>query len=394
MEIGIDAICWWNRRGFGRFTRELLKALFAEPRGHRFCLFVDQPPAPEMDRRHVRVVRVGTRRTVTEAAVATDNRSPMDIWRFCRAVAAERLDVMFFPAVYSWFPVPGRSPPSVVTLHDAIAEHFPHLVFPDLRRRMLWSVKVRLACLQARRLLTVSNAALSEIVRYIGVAPDRIDVVCEGANAGFRPIADPERRAAARARAGLPQRLPFLIYVGGLAPHKNLGTLLDGLALAVQNTELSALQLALVGDPEGAGFHSNRDELQARVTNDPRLCGRVYFTGFVADGDLAALYSDAVAAVLPSVSEGFGLPVLEAMACGTPVLTANAGAAPEIAGEGGLQFAPLDPTAIADAIRRVVREPATREALARHALVRAGTYSWQRGARLTLDALERSVGSR
>ena len=118
------------------------------------------------------------------------------------------------------------------------------------------------------------------------------------------------------------------------------------------------------------------------------------FTGFVADDDLAALYSDAIAAVLPSVSEGFGLPALEAMACGTPVLTSDVGAAPEVVGNGGLSFDPFDPASIARAICRIVVEPETRATLARNARTRAEAYSWRKGARLTLEALERCVGAR
>ncbi len=136
MRIGIDASCWWNRRGFGRFTRELLKAMFASPKDHEFDLFVDHEPDPQMIDPRVRVIRVQTSRTVTESAVAASSRSVRDIWAFRRAVADQPLDVMFFPAVYSWFPV-RRGLPTVVTLNDAIAEHYPKLVFPDLRGRLL-----------------------------------------------------------------------------------------------------------------------------------------------------------------------------------------------------------------------------------------------------------------
>jgi glycosyltransferase involved in cell wall biosynthesis len=393
MDIGVDASCWWNQRGFGRFTRELLKAMFAEGSGHRFWLFIDQPPEPEMAHPDVQIVEVGARRPVTESAVAARHRSSWDLLHFCRALARSRLDVMFFPAVYSWFPVLKRIP-SVVTFHDAIAEHFPHLVFPNRQSRRLWSLKVRLARLQARRLLTVSQAARDEIVRYLAVDPSCIDVVCEGADHRFRPVHDAERRVAARLSAGLPTDEPFLIYVGGIAPHKNLGRLLDGFAIAATEPGLKKLHLALVGDPGGAGFHSNYGELLARTKTDARLVSRVHFTGFVADDVLAALYSDALAAVLPSVSEGFGLPVLEAMSCGTPVLTSDVGAAPEVAGDGGLRFDPADPSAIARTICTVAGDAERRAILAKRALARSGTYSWQRGAALALSTLERCARER
>ena len=387
MEIGGDATCWWNRRGFGRFTRELLTAMFAAPRGHRFCLFVDRPPEPGMERPGVRVVRVPVTRPVTAAAVADDRRSVRDVWRFGRAAAAEPLDVMFFPAVYSWFPVPGRVP-TAVTLHDAIAEHFPQLIFPDWRGRLFWSGKMRLASRLARRILTVSHAAREEIVRYVGVRPDRIDVICEGADARFRPVADPVRRAAARRAAGLPPDARLLLYVGAVAPHKNLGNLAAGFAEAVQQPGLEDVHLAIVGDPGGDGFHSSHGALVRQVEGDARLRGRVHFTGFVGDDDLAALYSDALATALPSFSEGFGLPVLESMACGTPVLTGDTGAAPEVAGGAGLTFDARDPAAIARQIRRAATDPATWEPLRAAAQARARHYSWERAAELTFASLE------
>lgn len=386
MRIGIDATCWWNRRGFGRFTRGLLQAMFATPRGHRFCLFVDQPPEPEMVHRDVQVVEVPTSRTVTKSAVAGDRRSLRDIRRFGRAVAAEPLDLMFFPAVYSWFPV-SRRIPTILTLHDAIAEHFPGLIFPDWTGRLFWSLKMQLACHRASHIITVSHAAKQEIVQYIGVRPEKIDVICEGVDPRFRPVTAGERRAAARRNAGIPADGRLLLYVGAVAPHKNLSNLLTGFAeIAPRMTDL---RLAIVGDPGGDGFHSNYQELVAQADTDARLRGRVHFTGFVADDDLAALYSEAIATILPSFSEGFGLPALEALACGTPVLASHAGAVAEVIGAAGLTFDPHNPSEIGQRIYRIANEPATLASLRRNAIERARDYSWSKAAELALTSLER-----
>jgi len=386
MRIGVDASCWSSRRGFGRFTRGLLQAMFAAPRGHSFCLFVDQAPALETTHPNVQVIEVPTSRAVTKSAVAGDRRSLRDIHRFTRAAARETVDVMFFPAVYSWFPTSHRVP-TVVTLHDAIAERFPHLVFPDRMGRLFWWLKMWLACRTASRIITVSQAAKQEIVDYIGILPDRIDVICEGVDSRFVPITAGERRAAARHRAGIPPEGRLILNVNGIAPHKNLSNLLT--AFAEVAPLVLDLHLVIAGDPKGDGFHSNYQDLVIQAENDPRLHGRVHFTGFVADDDLVALYSDALAIVLPSLSEGFGLPALEALACGTPVLASKAGAVAEVIGSAGLIFDPHSPSEIGQQIHQLASAPKTLAKLRQAALERARHYSWSRAAELTLTSLER-----
>ncbi|MDP9096040.1 MAG: glycosyltransferase family 4 protein [Pseudomonadota bacterium] len=394
MEIGIDGTCWWNRRGFGRFTRELLTAMIAAPGEHRFRLFIDRPPAPEMQQPHVKVVQVQTSQLVTEAAVNDGRRSARDLWRFSRVVSTSPIDLMFFPAVYSWFPVFGRCP-TAVTLHDAIAEHFPALVFPSRRDRLFWMLKVQAARRVAGRLITVSEAAKQEIIRYVGAPASKIDVICEGAGACFRPVQDPARRQAARAAAGLPLDRRLLLFVGGVAPQKNLSNLLAGFALAASQAGVEDVDLAIVGDPGGDGFVSTYGAVEHQVENDPRLRNRVRFTGFVADPDLAALYSDALATVLPAVSEGFGLPALESMACGTPVLTSNVGAAPEVAGGTGLTFDPYDAADVGRQIHRAATDRDFWFACRAAAIQRSQHYSWEKAAALTMRSLEAAhVGRR
>lgn len=392
MRIGIDATCWWSRRGFGRFTRGLVGALVEQPGDHRFCLFVDRPPEPEMLRPNVDIVRVNPSRPVTEAAVASGSRSVRDLWSFTRAVSREPLDLMYFPAVYSWFPTrPGL--PAVVTLHDAIAERFPALVFPGRKGRYLWNLKVRLARWQARRFMTVSAAAKAEIVQYLGIAADRIDVVSEAADPRFRRIAGAGALADARSRAGLPAQGRLIVYASGFAPHKNIAGLVLGYGRAQAMGGMDDVHLALVGDPEGGGFHSDHAQLLAQVQADPALRGRVHFTGYVSDEDLAALYSDALAAAIPSFSEGFGLSAVEAMACGTPLLASTAGAIPEVVGDAGLFFDPRDAAQMAGAIHRLATQRELLAELRAKARERSATFTWERAARLALAHLERAAAS-
>lgn len=387
MEIGIDATCWWNNRGFGRFTRELLTALFQLETRHHFVLFTDQPLQDLSAFNNVSVVQVPSSRPTTEAAVADSRRSIIDMIRMYRAVANTPLDIMFFPAVYSWYPVP-RGLPTMVTVHDAIAEHYPKLIFPRWRNRFFWALKVRLALASSERILTVSHAAKAEIIEYMGANADDIDVGSAAVTACFKQTHDSTAMLAARARAALPASAPIIVYVGGLAPHKNLDGLLDGFDKAVQSGRIADVHLALIGDFKGGGFLSNYEALHGRVIASPTLRGRVHFCGYVSDEDLVALYSSALAAAMPSFSEGFGLPAIEAMACSAPVLSSNQGSLPEVVGDAGLYFDPFDTDAISAVIIEIVENTALRDQLRANALTGARQFTWQRAATLTLQHLE------
>lgn len=387
LNIGIDATCWCNNRGFGRFTRELLTALFQLESHHHFHLFTDQDIAEVAAFSNVSVQLVKTSRPTTEAAVANDNRSPMDMLKMSRAVAATPLDLMFFPAVYSWYPVPGRLP-TMLTVMDAIAEHYPKLIFPNWKSRLFWSLKMKGALWNSDRVLTISNAAKEEIVKYIGVDESLIDVCSAAPNPRFRKVVDPQTLATARRSARLPADVPLLVYVGGLAPHKNLHGLLDGFEKAIVRGSAVDVHLALVGDFAGAGFYSNYEALTQRVANSSALCDRVHFTGYVSDEDLVSLYSSALAVAMPSFSEGFGLPAIEALACSTPLLSSERGSLPEVAGDAGVYFDPFDSDSIAAAIESIIEDAPLRERLAAAGAVRAREFTWQRAAGLTLGYLE------
>jgi glycosyltransferase involved in cell wall biosynthesis len=384
--IGVDATTWWNQRGFGRFTRGQLGAMLAEPRGHRFVLLLDREPAEEMLRPHVDIVRVPTSATVTDAAVADGNRRIRDVLAFSRAASSRPLDVFWFPAVYSWFPLrPGIA--AIVTFHDAIAEHFTDLVLPQLRGRLLWNLKVWLARRSARHIATVSQAAREEIVRYLHIPREKVSVILEATDARFGPVTDEGQRRAAREALGLPPAKRLILYVGGLAPHKNLAGLIDGFAKAVAYDALADVDLVLAGDPKGDGFHSNVEELHALV-KARALEDRVHFPGFVPDAILPALYSDAIVVAMPALSEGFGLPAAEAIACGTPVIATQGGAVAEVVGPAGLFFDPHDPDHIARIIGQVAADPAVLDRLKQQCLPRSAELSWANSGARMLDLLE------
>jgi glycosyltransferase involved in cell wall biosynthesis len=299
----------------------------------------------------------------------------------CRATARARLDVLWFPATYTYFPVWGVER-LVVTMHDALPMLHPELVFPTRRGRMAWALKERLAAWQADRVTTPSEASKGDLVRVYGLDASRVEVIPEAADPVFRTTADDDRSRDVLQRVGVPPGTPFLLYVGGLAPHKNLIRLIEAFAAAAPEPYL----LVLVGDP-GDVFHSHVPELHREVERH-EISKRTVFAGFVADSDLTYLYGRTHSLVQPSLLEGFGLPPVEAMACSSPVLYSQRGSLPEVVGDAGLAFDPLDVGSIAAAIARITADPELRADLAWRALARSSLFSWDETGRRLLASLE------
>ncbi len=388
MRVGVDVSCWNNSRGFGRFSREVLSRLFKLETVHRFVALADEDLDSRFDFPQVEVVQVGSRRRVVDVAVADDRRRVGDVLKFWNAARSQHLDAIYYPAVYSWFPPP-RGVKSIVTFHDAIAEHFPELVFPSARHRFLWNTKTWLARQSATRVVTVSRTARSEIVEFLGVPAGKIDVICEGASDLFHAVKEPTLNAEVRAKYALPVDQRLLVYVGGFAPHKNLLRLLDAFAYVLTQSGGDGLALVLVGDPGGAGFHSEYQAMIDRLRLAPELSERVFWTGYAPDEDLAVLLSNALGLILPSLSEGFGLPALEAMCCGTPVLGAKDGAVMEVAGKAGLAFDPFDPHSIAASILELATRPDLEARLRLATGEESARNTWEQSAGLLLATIDR-----
>ncbi len=267
-------------------------------------------------------------------------------------------------------------------MHDTMPLAHPELIFPNRRSRFLWGLKERYAARVADHVVTVSESARRDLIGWFRMPEDRVRVVPEGPSEAFRhtPPSPESDRILKQYHIRPDQR--FLLYVGGLSPHKNLRRLLEAFA-RVQAPEVA---LVLVGDL-GDVFLTHVPELRETVAR-LGLGRRVNFTGFVPDGDLAHLYSRAYALVQPSLAEGFGLPPVEAMACGTPVISSYAGSLPEIIGDAGRFFEPTDVSAIARALQAILNHPADRDELARQAVQRARQFTWSGCARALLDLFD------
>lgn len=376
MRIGVDACCWSNRRGFGRFTRELLKALIATDSSNEYWLFLDQQSSQVTDLPpKANLVIVPTTVSPVEAASASGHRSFRDLWAMTRAVSKHKLDLFFFPAIYSFFPILNRIP-IAITIHDMIPDDHPEAVFPDKRRLFFWKMKELAALRQTDVVVTVSNYSKQQILRHCRIKASRIRVISEAPGEAFTVLPENQETEQVLRTYGLEDRGRFLLYVGGISPHKNLRTLVDAFHLLIDDPDYTDVKLILVGDYKTDSFYSDYPALKAKV-EELHLTGRVLFTGFVDDADLATLYNAASLVVIPSLQEGFGLPAMEAMACGAPVVSSSAGSLPEVLGKAGCFFDPYSPNDIHKVIRTVLSDPALRESMKHAGLERAKQFRWE-----------------
>lgn len=382
MRIGFDGSCLANRRGFGRFTRQTLAALAEADHAHEFVVFVDRPSDAhvQISERFQRVV-VEVGEAPTQAASAAGRRRIGDMLAMGKAVARAKLDLMFFPATYSFFPV-WNVPRVVVTMHDTLALSLANLVFPTWQGRLAWKLKEHLASRWADRIVTVSEASRRELRTWFRLPERKISLMTEGPDPVFRPLADGPQSASVLRRYGIQPGSTFFLYVGGLSPHKNLPRLIEAFAQVASRD----VALVLVGDT-GDVFHTHVPVLREAVARYG-LGDRVVFTGFVPDDDLVHLYNRAYALVQPSLMEGFGLPPVEAMACGTPVLASTAGSLPEVVGEAGKFFEPTDIPGMASTLEGFLSRPGERDVLARSALLRSARFTWNEAARMLLQCFD------
>lgn len=352
---------------------------------HRFVCFGDRRAfdAFTLDAPNVEYVVVALDASPTVAAAADGARSLADMLRLTRAVWHVSPDVFFSPSVYTYFPLPPGQR-AVVTIHDAIAERFPELTLPSPRARLFWKLKVSLALWQSRMVLTVSDYSARDIARVLGVAPSRIRVAVEAPAEAYVPVSLELAKAEARI-VGVPDGAPWFTYVGGFNPHKRLDLIIRAHA-AVVRASARPPHLLLVGATSGDVFFGELGKLRAMVA-ECATEGLVHWTGFVPDETLRALHAGAVATLLPSECEGFGLPAVEAAACGTPVIATTESPLPELLAGGGLFVSPGDEGALTTAMRRLLNDRELQAACGTTALARARALNWDIAARAALGAL-------
>jgi alpha-1,3-rhamnosyl/mannosyltransferase len=395
VRIGVDGACLANGRGYGRFTRELLAQLLVTAPEHQFVIYADRETAEraELDAPNMSVVDVSQSMSPAQAAAADGYRSPGDMLQLTRAVWRDRPDVFWSPSVYTYFPLPPRQR-ALITIHDTITERFPELTMPSRRARLFWQAKVRLALWQASLILTVSEFAAREIEEILGVPRARLRVAGEAAASTFRPSTATETLDAAR-RAGIADGVPWFTYVGGFTPHKHVDVIVRAHAALVREATERGVPvplLVLVGTMSADNFHGVGAGIREAIAE----CGTerfVKWAGYVPDEELRHLLTGTSALLIPSENEGFGLPAVEAAACGAPVVATTASPLPELLAGGGYFVAPRDLPALTHAMRELL-DPSERERRGHAALECASRLTWRASAQATLSALHDTLTPR
>ncbi len=357
MRIGIDAHHLNGKhQGSRTYLLQLIRALNQEKNdGDELWIYSFEPDATR-----ALVAGAGEHRRVFPQSAKL--RLPIVV-PFLEIV--HRLDLF-----HSQYIVPPLSAiPEVVTIHDVLFETHPDLFEDAFSSRS--THLIRRSARRAKAVLTVSEFSKQAILDNYGIPESRIFVTTNAVDPErFHVLAEPP--ASLRERYRLEK--PFVLSVGRLEPRKNLERLIRAFARAE-----SEVDLVVVGTPD---FRYQR-VVEAAEKLDP---GRLHFLGPVPDDDLPGLYNLSEALAYPSLVEGFGMPVLEAMACGTPVLTTRRGALPEVAGEAALYVDPLDEESITDGLDRILSDSELRARLVRDGIARAGEFRWDATARETLTA--------
>lgn len=374
--IGLDYTAALHQSaGIGRYTRELVQALAANPAEFAYHLFVADAgkvarpalPGPNFSWQPSRL----TERWL--ARLWFRLRLPLWIESWTGPLDLFHAPDFFLPPVR-----PGT--PTLLTVHDLSFVREPETVMPGMTRHLnQW---VPRSARRADHVIAVSEATRRDLIELYQIPADKITVLYHGISTHFKPVEQADRLAAVRQKYGLGER-PFILSVGTIQPRKNYRRLIQAFAHLDES-----MALVIVGSK---GWHY--EDVFEEVARQG-LTERVHFPGFVDDADLPALYSAASLFVYPSLYEGFGLPALEAMACGTPVVASHQSALPEVVGEAGLLVNPRDVDALAAAMSQLLADTELRQKFAHAGQIRAASFTWPDMAAKLLALYRQLIESR
>lgn len=370
MRIAIDASTISTQGGPRTYVLGLLDALLSIDHDNEYVVFYNDP------------CHLG--RFPKAKEIVLPGKTPLArLWRehllLPLACRRERVDLLHCPksAIPYFLPCP-----TVVTLHDLIPLRHPET--EKRAARLYWRLQIPIAARRSSFIITDSEHARQEIIEDFQVAPQRIKAIMLGFNPAMLEPRLPADAAVVRGRYGLPEG--YILYVGTIQPRKNIDTLIEAYAQLRSGRDRMP-KLVIVGR-KGWLY----DRLFARIA-ELGLVDEIIFTGFVPDEDLPYLYDGAVLFAYLSFFEGFGLPPLEAMACGVPVVTSDTTSLPEVVGDAGIAVPPADVTGVAGAIARILDDAELARSLGERGRERARLFSWDAAARETL-AIYRSLAGK
>jgi glycosyltransferase involved in cell wall biosynthesis len=406
MKIGIDYTSAATQgAGIGRYTRELMRALLALPSDHRYSFYYashNRIDESKIENRKSKIRRL-----------PIHDKWLMRVWHRLRIpipveLIVGKVDLFHSPD----FTLPPTLPgvPTLLTVHDLSFVRDPDSAWPSLRAFL--NKAVPRSVKRATHVLADSQATKDDLIELFGTPTEKITVLYSGVDARFAPVRDRAEIDRVCNKYQLPR--PFILSVGTLQPRKNYGRLVEAFGQIVQHPERNAVKSK--DADRVTESHSSTSPLRGSTQNAYHLViaggkgwlyesifeqvqrsgleGRVHFPGFVDDADLPALYSAADLFAYVSLYEGFGLPLLEAMACGTPVVGSSASSLPEVIGEAGLQVDPRSVDDIARALRQMMDQPELRERSIGLGLERVKLFTWDKAARELLTIYDRVVLNR
>lgn len=376
MRIGFDArLVYYQQAGIGQYILHLLHGLAR--------LFQPGGDGQALDGYELWVLRsrkappLELPNWVHQAKVWTPSHHRLESAAVRTELLGKRLALLHSP---DFIPPFGGRFRSVITIHDLNFLYYPQFLTPESAR---YYGQIDRAVKCADHILTDSFWTRDDVINRLHVPSERVTAVHLAANPVFRPITDRQEVRQTTTRYGLPQG--FIIFVGTLEPRKNLPTLLK--AIRQLHDRGNNVHLAIVGR-KGWLY----EEIFSTVT-ELKLTEHVHFLENVSDKDLARLYNAAGCLALPSYYEGFGLPPLEAMACGTPVVVSDRGSLPEVVGDAGLLINPDEPESLSEALSRVLEDSVLRASMRQRGIKRSSEFSWAKAARQTMAVYDSVLGT-
>jgi len=369
LAIGIDCRYIHDRYdGIGRYTAHLLAGLCSAAGEHRIVAFVDAAHSP----RGFPLDGNAPPGKLQIRPIGIPVYHPRGIWAWPAILRDCAIDIFHAP-YHVWAPALLQCP-LVSTVHDMIFDRYPRYM-PQGYQWPVYKMVSALAVRRSRRVIADSQATKRDIVRFTRADARKIAVIPLGVDAHFRPVLDERRRQEVREQYGLPAA--YMLALGARRPHKNTRRLMAGFASIAGDLPHALVVVGAISAGSDAPAHGALAALKGQR--------RVIELDYVPEADLPALYSMADLFVQPSIIEGFGLPVIEAMACGCPVACSNTSSLPEVAGDAALLFDPFSTRDLAAALRRVLSSVDLRRELSLRGLRRAGMFTWERATAETLS---------